>query len=74
MKVSLYQAKIAFELPDLPIEKLDELHDKVATQYADVETVYKGICNPDIIVLTFSDLPTEEQVHRMAEQIEALIP
>ena len=73
-KVDLFQVEVAFSLPDLTSEQLDELHDKVATQYADVATVSKGICNPDLIVLTFSDNQSDEQIYRMADQIEALLP
>jgi hypothetical protein len=71
MKVELFQTELAFSLPD--DVNLDRLHDLLETQYSDVASVSIGICNPPLIVLTFSDLPTEEQVTTMKRQIEALM-
>lgn len=72
--IKLFQTELAFELPDeVRDDALDKLHDRLATQYSDVTSVRAGICNPPLIVLTFSDLPTEEHVITITRQIEALM-
>lgn len=68
-----FNVEIAFSLPDwVTNEQLDDLRDRMATQYADVASVLPGICNPPLITFTFSDLPCESEIKLMRRQIAAV--
>jgi len=72
-EIQVYQSEIAFSLPlHATNEQVDSIFERMSTQYSDVSAVYAGICNPPLITLKFSDVPTDDQIKRIRSHIVAL--
>jgi hypothetical protein len=65
---------VAFALPDdLSLEKTERLLDRMETQYTDVALIYKGVCNPPLLTITFGFTPDDSEIKRAKRHIAAFL-